>query len=877
MLPDPVNRFLDAPRHSGLTVRRQLAVFALYLVLAVVYTWPLAFSLTTHIPGAEGVIDIREDSALQSWYPWWVRKALTGPESLLYTDHVFYPVGMELTMQPAMFLHGAMTVPLWWMDITTANNVVILVSFALSGLAGCLLGYYVCKSLPGALFCGFVFAFSPYRFQHIEGHYQLMATETLPLVALSLIRLWDTPSRRNIAWAGIWLGLTIYTDYYYFAYALLLVGFLFLWRLWTDPDRTGVIRRTVLSGLVALLVSGPLLVPAIRSAARSDYAIATGHEKHKADLFSPFIPSERQVVGLLLWPLLDGIFDKEKVDGVEHSIYLGWPILILVAAFSGELRRRVPHASAFVAAAGVFVVFAFGPLLSINGVERFGEAGRAIPMPGLLLVDAPVFEGARAPSRIFVLTVVSLSVLAGAALTRLLERETVRGVAAKRIAVAVVAVTALEFAFPIRLADIRPNPGVAAIAQDPAPGTVVDIPSVPSKTPFWQPLWDRKMTLVSLGRADPGLMQYYWRHDATRMLVLPDYVTHIAPREESEYAMDLLSIRYALVDRTVYAKKPDRLDRLKSILETHYGMVETFRDSTASVYRLERDFRAASNLVFDTMLSQADLHLAYGWSNRVPHEDVVIAWMEKRRALIVVPAMQPGAYELRLTLWVLAEQPQHVRFRIGTHEIERELPPGRQILTVPVPEGTFTDTGANLIELRPSGTVGLPHTTGLRVHRDPDARPIEVISGGFFTHGVGSAAIIVDGKRLTTYDRGMFVAIVEENGAVKTDQFQSVNPEVTVDQMEAFIKSAPESATIAIASRNINRLFGGNLGRAFRHVGFPEELTLNPLNSFAVIGYLDGRLPELNTGASLATVAVGRQPRTNDASVGLLSLELDQR
>lgn len=87
MVPDPVRRFFDTPRHSGLSIRRLLAVFSLYLILAVLYTYPLAFNLSTHIPDKHAVVDLRSDSALQTWYPWWVRKALLSTEeSVLHSN-----------------------------------------------------------------------------------------------------------------------------------------------------------------------------------------------------------------------------------------------------------------------------------------------------------------------------------------------------------------------------------------------------------------------------------------------------------------------------------------------------------------------------------------------------------------------------------------------------------------------------------------------------------------------------------------------------------------------------------------------------------------------------------------------------------------------
>lgn len=249
-LTDSSDTTSDVTAPTELPAKRKLLVFVLYLGLAVVYTFPLGLNLSTHVPDRDPVLSVNSDAAAQTWYSWWVQKSLLNPdESILHSDWVFYPHGMEMTMQPAMLLHGAMTLPLAWLDITTANNIVILLSFALSGLAAFLLGMYLFDSIPAALFCGFIYAFCPFKFQHLEGHYQLMATETLPLVALSLVRLFDLPSKRHLMWAGIWLGVTVYTDYYFFAYALLMVGMIVIYRILFSPRRLLTLRHAVNIGL----------------------------------------------------------------------------------------------------------------------------------------------------------------------------------------------------------------------------------------------------------------------------------------------------------------------------------------------------------------------------------------------------------------------------------------------------------------------------------------------------------------------------------------------------------------------------------------------------------------------------------------------------
>jgi len=125
--------------------------------------------------------------------------------------------------------------------------------------------------------------------------------------------------------------------------------------------------------------------------------------------------------------------------------------------------------------------------------------------------------------------------------------------------------------------------------------------------------------------------------------------------------------------------------------------------------------------------------------------------------------------------------------------------------------------------------------------------------------------------------RGLIVALIDSSGETRVDHFESFNPQETVNDLEAFIKTASRSATIAIASRAMNELQGGNMGRAFRWLGLPEDFTINPLNSLAIIGGRDGRTPMLDVGAAIANVGTRDALRSADAAIGLVGLSVKAR
>jgi hypothetical protein len=63
---------------------------ALYALLAIGLTWPLAAHFGTHVPGDGG-----DDPAL-TWNLWWVKHALLQGHDLFRCDYLFFPIGVNL-------------------------------------------------------------------------------------------------------------------------------------------------------------------------------------------------------------------------------------------------------------------------------------------------------------------------------------------------------------------------------------------------------------------------------------------------------------------------------------------------------------------------------------------------------------------------------------------------------------------------------------------------------------------------------------------------------------------------------------------------------------------------------------------------------------
>lgn len=871
-----------APPLRRLGPRARLGAAALFFsLLAVLYTWPLAANLTTHLPGEEAVVDLRHDPALQSWFFWRSRTALTdADEDLLYSRLVHHPRGMEMTLQPNMVGQAALSLLLPGVAFHTALNVVLLLSFAASGLSAYLLGRRVLQHEGGALLCGFVFAFCPYRMQHLVGHYQLMIAFTLPWVALAWWRLLDSADEGPMPWrriglAGLALGLTVITDYYTFAYALLLCGWLVAWHLvakaWAARQAARspldlwrrMLGRTLASGAAAFVVASPILLPALASASRSNYAVTAGHENHKADLLSFVVPSARQWLFTPLQPWLRETLDMSTIDGVEHSVYLGWGLLLLCAVAVPTLRRD-PVGRLFGATALLFGVLAMGPSLSVGG---HGE----IPLPGALLTNLPFFESARAPGRTVVLAMLALGVCAGAALRHLLRPGMrVLGLPGRAIAAAGCLWLSLEYVVPIYLARLPDLSVLEQIADDPGP--VAHAPLYPTVAALPQAWHGQPVLMPGLGRTDPAVQQYYWRHEALRDLSIPHRIPDPAVTAP---AVDLLGLRHILWNRTVLSALDESTLRQ---LGRAWGMETIHLDSAWALQRTVRPRAIARSAGAEITDPTAELHLLYGWSNRQRFGDTDVSWIVHDEAQLALPPMEERSFRLRLSLWVLprsGRQPPTMEISAGGQVLgEQALTAGVTRTDVPIPPGALTSRRTNVVTLRPSVPVDRPHRAGHPASA-PGHAGLEVFSGGLWTMGQGHAAIVTASDRVEAPRTGVLVAGVDPgDGRLVASRLYLAQPEAaSALEIAAFIDSLPPAATVAAAVRGVPFVRDGGLTAALRAVGAPPDLEVGRFNSFAFIGRRDGTAV-FSTGAVEAAVGVGPLAPVRDAAIGLLGFEL---
>ena len=420
---------------AGRQHARRLAIeaalpLALYLLAAVIVTWPLAGHLGDRAAGLP-----HGDSLEVARHIWWAREALLDGANPFDQRLLAYPHGFLSWVQwahPLQVLPGALLSLV--MPALAAFNVLLVVTLALNGLAAYWLGLLLTdRNRSAALLGGLVFLAYPAVQGHLSvGHLGIVTLWPLSLFAGCLWRvLREDAGWRTVGWGALWLALTALAYISHPVYLLvplivllglgaLLAGRGRIWRRDRPAREQPWLRAAALVGLGALWLIpfyGPLLSDAGRAEMR---AIAeTGRVTYSADLLSFASPSPFGWLGD--WGLApDYARDVLGTNSAEGTAYVGAIALALVAlAVWRRPAARLGRWGALGAA-----LLSLGPLLKWRDAPltvEFESFKTHITLPWIAAQNLPLLDAARAPGRFNLLTGLAISALVSVGASVVLE------------------------------------------------------------------------------------------------------------------------------------------------------------------------------------------------------------------------------------------------------------------------------------------------------------------------------------------------------------------------------------------------------------------------------------------------------------------------
>lgn len=394
-------------------VRRVLLVTVLLAALTCAYTWPL-------LPYANSAVaHDRGDPLLVTWILWWTSHTMPLTAEW-WNAPAFHPSAGVLAFSENLLGLAPISVPVGAITGSPllAYNAAFLLSYLLSGLGAYLLAFVLTRCHGASFVAAIAFAFAPYRLSHTQ-HLQLLSSYWMP-VAIAALHLFIAAPRWR--WAALfavsWLMQALACGYYLFFLSI----FALLWLAWFAPGRLSIrqIARLGAAWTIAVCALAPVLL-----GYRSIHA-AYGFRRSPVEL----VNYSADIAGLLaaspdslLWSGL------RFAEGAESEIFPGLTIVVLLVVGLVVLRmpgtREAKGALLFYAGSAVLIwTLALGPAPKLSGVAL------GVPGPYALLAQLPGFDGMRVPARLWMLSVLGLSVAAAFVVARIESRRVRRAVVA---------------------------------------------------------------------------------------------------------------------------------------------------------------------------------------------------------------------------------------------------------------------------------------------------------------------------------------------------------------------------------------------------------------------------------------------------------------
>ena len=218
------------------------SVALLFVVLAAVMTWPLAWNIPRAVawPG---------DPYINTWILDWDWYATFHQPLRLFEANAFYPAHDSLAYSENLYGIALLLFPLRAAGVAplVAYNIAMLAGFAFSGFAAYLLGRHITGSIWAGIASGVFYAFLPFRFTHAS-HVQHVWGGWLPLLVLMLVRYTERPTWLRAAAFGAVFLMNGLTNIHALLFGSVAIAPL-------------LIRRQVARLLICTAIAGLLLLP----------------------------------------------------------------------------------------------------------------------------------------------------------------------------------------------------------------------------------------------------------------------------------------------------------------------------------------------------------------------------------------------------------------------------------------------------------------------------------------------------------------------------------------------------------------------------------------------------------------------------------------
>lgn len=404
--------------------REGLGAFAAYLVLALIFTWPLVLYLKSRVLGLLG----HEDLSQILWVYWWWKKdlvvglaALTGGPGGIFSRlsvfllHLFsYPLRVHMgniaDFPLSLVMESGLGFPAYF-------NLKALLVLAVNALSGYLLVRKLTGSAPAAFAAGAVIEFNPIIIYNLcLGRMEEAVACWIPLYLIFLLRTLEGKGVLNGVLAGFCLGLAAAFYWYYAIFLLLFTPLIVISRASSlrGPGAGRVWAGLGVAALACWVLVFPFFMPYLAG-------MKSGNLPPEL-LFHGSFPTPAQLAqGQAIYNVptilsqscsLDSLWVYSPAGGMAPSPFL---LIIALGAAIVLFRQTWPWLAGLLG----FYVLSWGPHLKYMGHEVL-SGGQPVTLPPYLWLyrHLPFFARLSWPDRILQMVFLCIAVLAGFALAR---------------------------------------------------------------------------------------------------------------------------------------------------------------------------------------------------------------------------------------------------------------------------------------------------------------------------------------------------------------------------------------------------------------------------------------------------------------------------
>jgi hypothetical protein len=856
--------------------RHHALALGLYAVLSLLLTWPLATRLTSHVVGSA---TWAFDEYTFLWTPWWFRYALLNLRaSPLYSDYIFYPVGISLVLYTFNLLNAALSLPLqFFLGLPLIVNALILFSFAVSGYGTYLLVLYLLGGRrPGAqgaaLVAGALYAFTANRIVYLAlGHYNMVNCHWTPFFVLCVVRLVDRPTTQRGALAGVFLALTTLTDLtlgtFLFLFALLYLVIDF--RSLTYFGSLRLLRALGVLAGVGLLLSAPLLYPVLRETLGGDYTLVGwgGALRLSADLMGFLTPSTLHTFWGGDWVgELRRVMEGTSRFNDVNTTFVGYGLLAAGLLGLGVERRR---AGVWALIALFFALLSLGPVLQVNGQYTFDLDGLAVtfPMPFIVFHYLPILKANRVPNRFTVITILALAVLAGYALRWLLCRVQNKALRTALLALLGVLLMLEHLSIPVPLTDARVPEIYHQLAREPGDFALLQFPlgwrnsfrvegAERTQAQYYQTVHHKRLLGGNISRSPAFKFDYFQRIPFIRRLTDMELYRYEPGQGETEKEADralaaqaayLYDLRYLVVLPPIAGRYPyaDTMTATVAYAREIMPLEERpfYEKDGVTAYRIIQP-PAQDGFRLDMGAAGSEIYRGEGWSDNEEIGGATANWATARDARLFIPLREVRDCELLIRATPFSYEgapPQTMAVSLNGHDLGSvELAPGWNDYEFAAPAGAIR-YGLNELTLhfghlaRPRDVLPAQWAIGDTGANAP--LDIEVNSAG--TAAGSFAYITIATEDGSIHKRGYNLAVVEpETGRITgRGGFDTAGSAAEAQKMARFIQEIPGGYIVvaAVQEDGAANLTAEGVA-ALREIGAQIDLRGGVGRSHAIIG-----------------------------------------